>query len=133
MADDTAWLAKRAAQGDRAALEVLYRRHVERVVRYARIRTANHEAAADVVEETFLRVARSIRGFKGHSSFTNGLYAVARSVAIEFARRDSRDCERTHRASVLRLITVDGVRRAGYCPPRAPVERATTDQIRLCV
>jgi RNA polymerase sigma-70 factor (ECF subfamily) len=88
MADGDAELAARARTGDRAALEALYRRHVGRVWRYGWFRTRSREAAADVVQETFLRVAKSVGQFEGRSTFATWLFAVARSVAVQQARRD---------------------------------------------
>jgi RNA polymerase sigma-70 factor (ECF subfamily) len=88
MADGDAELAARARTGDRTALEALYRRHVGRVWRYGWFRTCSREAAADVVQETFLRVAKSVGQFEGRSTFATWLFAVARSVAIQQARRE---------------------------------------------
>ena len=97
-------LAARAGAGDRVALEALYRRHVRRVWRYGWFRTHSREAAADIVQETFLRVARSVGGFEGRSSFATWLFAVARSVAVGQARSEQANrLPGTHQA-VLRLI-----------------------------
>ncbi len=104
MPDAELQLAARAARGDSAALEVLYRRHVNRVWRYARLRTHSRDDAAEIVQETFLRVTRSIAQFKGQSTFTTWLFAVARSVAIELARREGRNRALIDRSAVLRLV-----------------------------
>ena len=103
-------LAARAGAGDRVALEALYRRYVRRIWRYGWFRTHCREAAADIVQETFVRVARSAAGFEGRSSFATWLFAVARSVAIRQARVD-----RAHRATatdqaILRLVPADAGR-----------------------
>lgn len=103
MANTDAQLAARAARGDMAAFEALYRRHVERVWRYAWLRTHSRHDAAEIVQETFLRVTRSIRGFKRGSTFTTWLYAVTRSVAVDLARRRQREKDRIERAGVLQL------------------------------
>lgn len=68
MGDADAELVGRWAAGDAGALEALYRRYVERVWRYGWLRTHSREAAAEIVQETFLRVARSLGGFEGRSS-----------------------------------------------------------------
>ena len=59
MSDTDAELAARCAEGDMAALDALYRRYADRVWRYAWSRTRSRDGAADVVQEAFLRVARS--------------------------------------------------------------------------
>jgi len=89
MGDGDAELAGRAGGGDMGALEALYRRHVERVWRYAWFRTHDREAAAEIVQETFVRLLRSVRQFQGRSLFTTWLFTLVRSVAIEYARRES--------------------------------------------
>ncbi len=104
MADGEAHLAKRAAKGDRVALEVLYRRYVDRVWRYAWLRTHSREEAAEIVQDVFLRVMRSIRGFQGRSSLSTWLFAVTRSVAIERARRAVRDRARGDEPGVIRIV-----------------------------
>jgi RNA polymerase sigma-70 factor (ECF subfamily) len=91
MADPDAELVARCAAGDVSALETLYRRHCDRVWRYAWFRTRSRDAAADIVQDTFVQVARSIRTFEGRSAFTTWLFAVARSAAVQYARRRKRD------------------------------------------
>jgi len=84
-------LLERCAAGDRVALEALYRRYADIVWRHAWYRTRSREAAAEVVQETFLRVVRSIGRFERRSSFTTWLFAITRSVAIEHNRRARRN------------------------------------------
>lgn len=83
MAEDEADLAVRAGRGDMAAVEVLYRRYVQKVWRYAWLRTHSRDAAAEIVQETFLRVVRNVRQFRRQSAFGTWLFAVARSVSVE--------------------------------------------------
>ncbi len=104
MADGESQLANRAARGDMAALEALYRRYVDRVWRYAWHRTRCRDEAAEIVQETFLRVLRSIKQFKGRSAFGTWLFTVTRSVAIELARRESRQRSGCDSSGLLRLI-----------------------------
>jgi RNA polymerase sigma-70 factor (ECF subfamily) len=93
MADSDVDLVARSKAGDSAALEALYHRYVRMVWRFGWLRTRDRELAAEIVQETFLRVARSIGDFAGRSSFGTWLHAVARSAAIETLRqaRRSRD------------------------------------------
>ncbi len=95
MADSDVDLVARSKSGDMAALEALYHRYVRMVWRFAWLRTRDRDMAADIVQETFLRVARSIGQFAGRSSFGTWLYAVARSAAIDLARQSRRSsgCE----------------------------------------
>jgi len=110
MADPDAQLAARCRSGDRAALELLFRRYVDRVWRYGWFVTRSREAAAEIVQETFLRVVKSVGGFEGRSTFATWLFALTRSAAMEFLRRERQ--EKRHRldSGSLRLVTADEVR-----------------------
>lgn len=101
MGDSESQLVKRAAKGDRVAFEVLYRRHVEQVWRYAWFRTRSREAASDITQDTFVRITRAIETFRGESAFGTWVLAIARSVAVDHARKASR--ERAMRESEGRL------------------------------
>ena len=91
MDDGLPELLDRCAAGDRVALEALYRRYADIVWRHGWYRTHSREAAAEVVQETFLRVVRSIGQFQRRSSFTTWLFAITRSVAVEHNRRARRN------------------------------------------
>jgi RNA polymerase sigma-70 factor (ECF subfamily) len=103
MAESDSQLLARCAAGDQAGLEALYRRHVERVWRYAWFRTHSRDEAADIVQDTFLRVARAAGSFEGRSAFTTWLFAIARSAAVNHARHENRHRE-TGDPQILRLV-----------------------------
>ena len=104
MAIADAELARRAGKGDTVAVEALYRRHVDAGWRYAWLRSNSREQAAEVVQDTFLRVMRSIRRFKGQSAFGTWLFTLARSASIEHARREQRERAARDKSGVLRLV-----------------------------
>lgn len=82
--------------GHAQALEALYWRHAECVWRYARYFSGNEDTAAEIVQETFLRMARSLQQFEGRARFTTWLYTIVRSVAIDLttkARKAPRQAE----------------------------------------
>ena len=103
-------LAARAGAGDRVALEALYRRYVRRIWRYGWFRTHSRAAAADIAQETFLRVARFAGRFEGRSSFATWLFAIARSVAIRQARVDGAHRATATDQAILRLVPADADR-----------------------
>lgn len=103
MAESDSQLLARYAAGDQAGLEALYRRHLERVWRYAWFRTHSRDAAADIVQDTFLRVARAAGSFEGRSAFTTWLFAIARAAAVHHARQEKRHREAAD-PQVLRLV-----------------------------
>jgi RNA polymerase sigma-70 factor (ECF subfamily) len=105
MSDRDSELVARCRGGDLAALEPLYRRHVDQVWRYAWFRTRSREASAEIVQETFLRVARSIGGFEGRSAFATWLLAVTRSVVVTHIRQRAREFRAGAEPPRLRLVS----------------------------
>jgi RNA polymerase sigma-70 factor (ECF subfamily) len=80
----------RAAQGDRHAFDVLYRRYVERVYSYAFYQLGDHHEAEDVTERTFLAALAAIDGFTDQgATFRAWLFRIAHNT-IANARRTRR-------------------------------------------
>jgi RNA polymerase sigma-70 factor (ECF subfamily) len=69
-----------AAEGDIAAFEALVRRHQTRLVGYLRGLTNADADAEDLAQEAFLRAYRSLRSFRGTSTFKTWLYQIATNV-----------------------------------------------------
>jgi RNA polymerase sigma-70 factor (ECF subfamily) len=109
MVDPDAHLAAKCRNGDNAALELLFRRYVDRVWRYGWSVTRSREAAEEVVQETFLRVAKSVAGFEGRSTFATWLFALTRSAAMEWLRRTRQDQQRRTDPTILRLVRSDEI------------------------
>jgi RNA polymerase sigma-70 factor (ECF subfamily) len=80
-------LVEGARGGDRAALEQLLVRHERRVYRFGLKMCRDPEAAKDVLQETLLAAARTVKDFRGASSPSTWLYAIARSFCIKQRRR----------------------------------------------
>ena len=89
MADDDA-LARRAAHGDRRALEELLEEHADRVHAVCRRVLTDPEDALDATQEALIAIARGIGGFDGRARFTTWLYRVATNAALDEARRKQR-------------------------------------------
>ncbi|MFH1108692.1 MAG: RNA polymerase sigma factor [Planctomycetota bacterium] len=112
MVDPDAHLAARCRNGDNAALELLFRRYVDRVWRYGWSVTRSRDAAEEVVQETFLRVAKSVAGFEGRSTFATWLFALTRSAAMEWLRRKRQDQQHRTDPTILRLVRSDEIGQA---------------------
>jgi len=80
-------LLSAARAGDRAALETLLERHQEQVYRFGMKMCRDPEDAKDVLQDTLLAMARSVRDFRGASSISTWLYTIARSFCIKKRRR----------------------------------------------
>jgi RNA polymerase sigma-70 factor (ECF subfamily) len=70
-----------------AVVNELFGRHYERVGRWC-FRFANdREAAADLVQEVFLKAHRHLDSFKGTSRFTTWLYTIVRNESLNRLQR----------------------------------------------
>ena len=83
-------LARAAADGDRAAMEALVRRHHESVYRLCRRMSGNDADALDATQEALITLVRRIDRFDGRSSFTTWLYRLATNACLDELRRRRR-------------------------------------------
>lgn len=73
-------LVEQAAAGSRQAFDELVRRHQASIVSLARALTHGSADAEDIAQEVFVRVWRSLNGFRGDSAFRTWLHRVAVNV-----------------------------------------------------
>ena len=83
---EDAALAAACRSGDLRAYERLYAMHGARMKNLARNLLGNPIDAEDAVQETFLKVHRSIAGFRGQSSFVTWTYRILINTCYD-ARR----------------------------------------------
>ena len=84
---DEAALIRRAQAGDRTAFDVLVRRYDREVLRLALKVVGSPEEAADLYQEAFLKVYRSLARFRFESTFSTWLYRVVMNVCLDHLRR----------------------------------------------
>jgi RNA polymerase sigma-70 factor (ECF subfamily) len=87
-------LAQRLARGDETAFAELYDICAERVHRYLVLRLACREDAADVLQETFVRLVRSRRQLKDADNLVAYVFTSARNEAARFQSRCARERRR---------------------------------------
>ncbi len=80
-------LVTAARAGDGAALEELLVRHQSRIYRFGMKLCRDPEDASDVLQDTLLAMARTIRDFRGASSLSTWLYAITRSFCVKKRRK----------------------------------------------
>lgn len=73
--------------GKRASFELLVRRHTQELYRFAYRVTGSSAAAEDVVQESFLQVFVSARGFDPARRFRPWLFTIAGNKARDFLRK----------------------------------------------
>lgn len=79
-----------AAAGDEQAFTSLMRSAQPHVWRFVRHLLGDDELAADVTQETFVRVHRSLGRFRFESRFSTWLFRIARNAAVDEQRRVAR-------------------------------------------
>lgn len=119
-------LVERHRYGDQAAFELIYRRHSEMVFNLALRLTGDAEEAADVCQETFLRVHRHCARFRGRSSLKTWIYRVAVNCCRSRFRRNH-----TWRTRVLSgaLETVEQVADTRRGPEDRTLDRDRSESI----
>ncbi|HEY8347204.1 MAG TPA: sigma-70 family RNA polymerase sigma factor [Symbiobacteriaceae bacterium] len=80
-------LVERCQAGDRQAFEALFQLYHADVFRFAYLVVRDASLAQDVVQETFLKVFRTIDRFQYRSSLKSWLYRVVVNEAISLLRR----------------------------------------------
>jgi RNA polymerase sigma-70 factor, ECF subfamily len=76
-----------AQSGNRAALEALLAHSAPQLLRYAQRMCRDRADAEDVLQDALLSATREIGAFRGESSFSSWLYALARSACSRRRRR----------------------------------------------
>src|SRR5688500_9011359 len=84
----------RAREGDLDALSELVRRSQSEVYTLALRLTGNEEDARDVVQDTYVRVMKGIRRFRGDAQISTWLYRVTANTAYSHLQRHKK-----HRAT----------------------------------
>ena len=79
-----------AQAGGRDGLDVLLRRHYDRLHAVCRRITVNEADAYDATQEAMVSIARGIRRFDGSSTFSTWAYRVATNASLDELRRRKR-------------------------------------------
>ena len=75
---------------DPAGLDGAYRRYADRLFTYARSIVGDADAAADVVQETFLIASQRVRQLRDPDRFGSWLYTIARNESLRWIRSRKR-------------------------------------------
>lgn len=86
-------LVERARDGDRAAMERLYREHAGRVYSVVRRLAGEDALADDLAQEAWIRAFEKLDLFRGDASFGTWMYRLATNTALNRLRSDRRHRE----------------------------------------
>ena len=85
--DDVNVLVKRVQDGDIAAFDSIMLLYRERLYSVIYNMTFNHDDAADLTQESFVKAFRSLGKFKGKSSFFTWLYRIGVNMTLSHLQR----------------------------------------------
>jgi len=81
---------ERARNGDAVAFDLLVGKYSRRIYALVFHMTSNHADSDDLLQEVFSRAYRSLKRFKGKSSFYTWLYAIAVNLTLNHLRKRRR-------------------------------------------
>lgn len=86
--DVNEWLRRVAVGGKLAeqGMEQLFQLYAARIKAFFRHHRMNDEEAADLLQETFIKVYRSADKFKGQSKVSTWIWAIARNCMLDYLR-----------------------------------------------
>jgi len=87
--DDEIWV-ERARNGDASAFDLLVAKYSRRIHALVYRMTANLDETDDLLQEVFSRAYRSLKRFKGKSSFYTWLYSIAVNLSLNHLRKRRR-------------------------------------------
>jgi len=93
MAEPSAALVQRAQAGDREAVSELVQSQQTYVYSIAMSLMHNPADAADMTQEAFVRLLRSLGTYRGETKFTTWLYRLVTNICLDGLRRRGRPVE----------------------------------------
>lgn len=133
-ADDSDRAAmRRLAGGDDLALNDLMQRHGEKLFHYLIRALQNEEDAADLAQETFVRVYHHRARFNSQQKFSAWLYAIATNLVKDRYRYRSRHPQVSLEAESEAGSFRDGLADPGAVPGEKLQSRERADQVRQAV
>jgi RNA polymerase sigma-70 factor (ECF subfamily) len=80
-------LMKAIKAGNKNAFKTLFNRHIDSIVRFCAIKTANRHEASDIAQEIFLKVWKSAGSYRPENNFKSWIFTIARRHIIDRHRK----------------------------------------------
>ena len=87
---EDARLVERCRQGDSAAMEQLILRYQDRIYNVILRMCRNTDDAAELTQETFVKIIKNINEFEGRSSFYTWAFRIAVNLTLNYCQRSVR-------------------------------------------
>jgi len=100
-------LLQQIAVGDRSAFSVLYRRHLDGVLSYARRRVPEPEIAFDIAAETFAVVAVNAEAYEGRGPAVGWIFGIARNQVATALRKSRVEEQARQRLGLEPIVLTD--------------------------
>jgi RNA polymerase sigma-70 factor (ECF subfamily) len=88
--DEDQKLVARTQEGDVAAFDQLVVKYTPRLYGLVYNMTSNHEDTNDLLQDVFSKAYKSIRGFRGKSSFYTWIHSIAVNMTLNFLKKRGR-------------------------------------------
>ena len=88
--DEDQPLVARTQSGDAAAFDELVVKYTPRLYGLVYNMTSNHEDTNDLLQDVFAKAYKSIRGFRGKSSFYTWIHSIAVNMTLNFLKKRGR-------------------------------------------
>ncbi len=85
---DDAILVQQCRQGDSEAMERLIRKYQNRIYNIILKMCVNPDDAAELTQETFVKIIENINGFQGRSSFYTWAFRIAVNLTLNFCKKN---------------------------------------------
>src|SRR5438270_2289261 len=89
-ADEDQELVARTQEGDASAFDELVVKYTPRLYGLVYNMTSNHEDTNDLLQDVFSKAYKSIRGFRGKSSFYTWIHSIAVNMTLNFLKKRGR-------------------------------------------
>src|ERR687890_2098132 len=93
MAEPSAETVRRAQAGDRQAIADLVTSQQRYVYSIAMTIVRDPDEAADLTQDAFIRLLRSLGSYRGETKFTTWLYRLVTNICLDGLRRRGRPVE----------------------------------------
>lgn len=80
-------LTRLCISGDHTAMKILITKHQDRVYNIIHKICANSDDAAELTQDTFVKVLENIAKFRGQSSLYTWIFRIAVNIALNFRKR----------------------------------------------
>ncbi|HVF92453.1 MAG TPA: sigma-70 family RNA polymerase sigma factor [Blastocatellia bacterium] len=113
-------------RGDRAAFQLLFEMHKDKVYSIALHFTGEEASARDISQQVFLKLFTIIGQYRSESQFTTWLYRVVANACLDDQRKQRRFVPFSHSVEVNNMVT-KGSQEDTY------IRRQTADSVRTAI